>query len=137
MKRIVILCMVLFALLVTCSGPRHTSPHAWGAISGVVRDITTSAPLPFAEVKLVSMMSLRSFAQEDGRFVIPRPPGDYSIRIMREGYEHSNIVPLTVSPSETTEVAFDLWPIYNQPQLPRELPEPGHVVNPGGLHKRD
>jgi hypothetical protein len=105
--------LALFTLVVACPGSPRATTQEWSTIAGAVRDITTSEPVAFADVTVLSM-GMGTFTKQDGRFVILRiHPGDYSVRACSQNYERSDEVHLTVSPSETTEVTFELWPLYD------------------------
>ena len=85
--------------------------------------------MAFTDVTVLSM-GMGTFTKQDGRFVILRiHSGDYYIRASKQNYEHSNKLHLRVSPSETTEVTLELWPLYDCPRSPRQGPEPGHVID--------
>src|SRR5512132_3127575 len=80
-----------------------------GVITGVVRDATTRAPIPSAQVQIVNTPR-GTIAGDDGTFRIANVrPGQYQIRALRLGLQ-SSTQPAQVTAGGTTALEFALAP---------------------------
>lgn len=71
MVRIVPIGLAPFVLVVACPRSPRATTKEWGTIAGTVRDITTSEPVAFTDVTVLST-GMGTFTKQDGRFVILR-----------------------------------------------------------------
>ena len=79
----VVLCV---ALLPAAAAAQAGSSHAPAAITGVVVDSATGAPLPAAQVRIVGLARVDA-THDDGGFLIEAlRPGRYTIAVQRIGY---------------------------------------------------
>jgi len=106
-------------------------PLTFGAVAGLVTDLSTGLPIAGARVMLMvpmmphaaitrgpsgddggDSMWLHAVTGDDGTYQIDNvPSGDYEARAMSWGYLRSDPVPVTVVEGETSQVDFELEPL--------------------------
>jgi len=76
---------IFFSTLITILFTFNSPAHAEGTISGQIRDRSTKAPIPFAEILIGGCASIK--ALEDGAYIVDCPSGnEYQIEIRAKGY---------------------------------------------------
>lgn len=110
LKRILLLSMLVFVLLLMIGVPFEVNAAITGKISGRVMDSQTGEPLPYTNIVVLGT-DLGATAAEDGYFSILRiPPGTYSVRGMMMGYKSVTVTGVIVSIDHTTNLNFRLTP---------------------------
>lgn len=116
-KRIIPFLLSIF-MIWSCS--KKEDPQVTGVILGSVLDATSDAPLSDARIIVFDSDTNEPVGEilksgEDGKFTIELNPGNYYIRISRQGYIDSppkgiSAVPFTVVIGATEEKIIELYP---------------------------
>jgi plastocyanin len=78
-----------------------------GSVTGLVRDYQTKAPIAAARVTTIESPTLQTTSDTQGKYLLPLPPGNYTLVVFANGYTFANrkvtvqsFTPVAVEPLE-------------------------------------
>lgn len=84
------------------------APRAFTGIKGTLTDVNTGEPLMLAPVKVTRGAAVSVETDLEGNYVLPLPPGEYSLRFWYDGYEGKDVVGARVIADNTTRIDMTL-----------------------------
>jgi len=101
------LAAVLSSLVLASAAVAQTPPERPGAVAGLVRDAFTKAPVERAVVEIAGQQAT---TDGEGRFTLPSPVGQVTVRVRASGYYAHEFQVQVLSSDQPTRVEFDLGP---------------------------